>query len=126
MDTKMRILVVEDEPDVMKILKARLVYNKFDVIEAVTGEEALTKAKNEKPNLIVLDVNIPPPNGYNVCRTLKDDTDYKNIPIILLTARTAESDEFWGIEAGADSYMTKPYNANELLEKINELLEMTK
>lgn len=126
MSDNIRILVVEDEPDVMMILKARLEYNKFEVIEAITGEEALSKAKSENPDLIVLDVNIPPPNGFNVCRTLKDDPDYKSIPIILLTARTTESDEFWGIEAGADSYMTKPYNANELIEKIKELLEMIK
>jgi len=65
---------------------------------------------------------MPPPNGFQLCRMLKDDTKYKDIPIILLTAKTSESDQFWGMESGASAYMTKPYSPEDLLGKIRELV----
>lgn len=120
--TKKRILAVDDEPEIINILKLRLEANKYEVITAGNGEEALKKAREERPDLIVLDVMIPPPNGFQVCRTLKDDPEHKKIPIILLTAKASDSDKFWGTESGADAYVTKPYNADDLMEKIKMLV----
>jgi len=118
-----RILIVDDEPEIIKMVSLRLKANGYEVIAGFSGEEALILTKEEKPDLILLDVNMPPPNGYKICRTLKDNPDYKDIPIILLTAKATESDKFWGIESGADEYITKPYNPEELLDKIKKLLD---
>ena len=119
---KKKILIVDDEPDILFMLRSRLEAHGYDIVSASSGDEALEKAKTESPDIILLDVMMPPPNGFQVCRTLKDDPAYKNIPIIMLTAKTTESDQFWGMESGADGYVTKPYNADELLAKIVELL----
>lgn len=117
-----KILVVDDEPDVVSLLKMRLQANQYDVVTGTNGDEGLKAVKEERPDLIILDVMMPPPNGFQVCRMLKDDPEYKQIPIILLTAKAADSDKFWGVESGADAYVTKPYNAEELLNKIKQLL----
>lgn len=118
-----KILVVDDEPEIAEFLKDRLEMNGYDVSMAYDGAEALEKTKEIDPDLIISDVNMPSPNGFQVCRTLKDDAKYKDTPIILLTAKTSESDKFWGVESGADEYITKPYNAEDLLEKVKNLLE---
>ncbi len=118
-----KILVVDDEPQIVALLGSRLKTHGYNVVTAQTGAEALKKVKDEKPDLLVLDVMMPPPNGFQVCRTLKDDPEFKNIPIVLLTAKAAESDQFWGLESGADAYVTKPYNPKELLTQIQALLE---
>lgn len=118
-----RILVVDDESNIVQMLETRLKAKGFEVISAATGEEALSRVKKDHPDLVILDVMMPPPNGFQVCRTLKDDSDLKKIPIILLTAKSTESDKFWGLEAGADAYVTKPYNADDLLTKVRTLLE---
>ncbi|MDD2751850.1 MAG: response regulator [Candidatus Omnitrophica bacterium] len=117
-----KILVVDDEPDIVKLLELRLRANGFEVATAYNGTEALDKVKDVHPDLIILDVLIPAPNGFQVCRKLKDDPKYKEIPVILLTAKTTESDQFWGMESGADKYVTKPYNAEELLQEIKKLI----
>ena len=103
-------------------LRLRLEVAGYEVLEANDGEEALKKAKSEKPDLILLDVMMPPPNGFQVCRELKDDPEYRGIPIVMLTAKTAESDQFWGAESGADAYVTKPYSGANLVEKVNNIL----
>jgi len=118
-----KILIVDDEPNIVMMLERRLKANGYDVIAAYAGEEALKRAKEDGPDLILLDVMMPPPNGFQVCRTLKDDPKYKHIPVVLLTAKVTESDQFWGMESGADAYVTKPYNADELLAKIGALLK---
>ena len=116
-----KILVVDDEPDLVETLTMRLEANDYEVISASNGEDALKKAKSDKPDLVLLDVMMPPPNGYKVCRMLKDDPEHKNLPVILLAAKGSDSDKFWGTESGADAYVTKPYNSQELLEKIRSL-----
>lgn len=118
-----KILIVDDEPDILQLLEMRLRANGFEVVTGSSGEQALQKVKQEGPDLIVMDVLMPPPNGYQTCRQLKDDPKYKNIPVILLTAKTTESDQFWGMESGADKYITKPYNAEDLLAAIKKLLK---
>jgi DNA-binding response OmpR family regulator len=118
-----KILVVDDEPTIVKLIEVRLKANKYDVITGFNGEEALKRVKEDKPDLVILDVMMPPPNGFQVCRTLKDDPNYKHIPVIILTAKNTESDQFWGVESGADTYLTKPYSSEELLEKVHDLLQ---
>ncbi|MFC2149825.1 response regulator transcription factor [Candidatus Auribacterota bacterium] len=118
-----RVLIVEDEPHVLSMLEFRLKQSGYDVLTAGSGTEALKKAREEDPKLIVLDVMMPPPNGYQVCRMLKDDAAKCHIPVILLTARSTESDKFWGMESGADDYVTKPYDVEELINKIKSFLE---
>ena len=121
--TKERILIVDDEPDIVQNLKFILEKRDHKVLTAYNGLEALKKAQNERPDLILLDLMLPKMDGYKVCRLLKFDERYKHIPIIMLTARTQESDKSLGEETGADRYVTKPFDTKELLTIIKELLE---
>ena len=122
MADKKRILIVDDEPDLLMALKIRLTAAGFDVIMGKDGAEGLEKARNEKPDLILLDLMLPKINGYKVCRFLKFDENYKNIPVIMLTARAEEDDKTLGMETGADEYMTKPFDNKELISLINKYL----
>ncbi len=123
---KRRILLVDDEPNIVKIISRRLMAEGFEVSVAMDGIIALEKARAEKPNLILLDVMLPKLSGYDVCRQLKQDMRYKNIPIIMLTALAHESDEEFGLEVGADAYIRKPFKAQQLLQKIEELISSHK
>lgn len=116
-----KILIIDDEPEIVKIISLRLKANGYEIISGSTGEEALRLTRAHSPDLVILDVMMPAPNGYKVCRMIKDNPDTKDIPVILLTAKTSESDKFWGHEAGADEYLMKPYNAEELLLSIKKL-----
>ncbi len=117
-----KILVVDDETEITELLRTRLEHQGYEVVMAHDGVQALSKARTEAPDLILLDVAMPPPNGFQVCRTLKDDKALRHIPVILLTCKSTESDKFWGTESGADAYETKPFNYESLLERIQELL----
>lgn len=117
-----RILIVEDEVDVVEIIKFVLQKNGYQVLEAFDGLEGLEKAKREMPDLIILDIMLPGMSGYKVCRLLKFDERYKKIPILMLTARTQESDKALGKEAGADKYVIKPFEPDELVAIIKEML----
>jgi DNA-binding response OmpR family regulator len=118
------VLVVDDEPQIVKLLQIRLQDSGFDVMMASSGTEAVEAVKSKKPDLVIMDVTMPPPNGFQVCRMIKDDKDLRHIPVILLTCKTTESDKFWGMESGADAYETKPYNFNSLLARIKGLLKI--
>ena len=117
-----RILLVDDEKDLLELVKVRLEANGFDVMTARDGLEALEKARGEKPDLVILDVMLPKLNGYEVCTLLKQDPRYQNIPIVLFTAKTQEEDEKTGVGCGANAYVRKPFQPQELLEKIRSLL----
>jgi len=121
-DTK-RILIVDDEEDIIKVVKMYLEHYDYEVITASNGQEGLDKAKIEKPDLIVLDLMLPKINGYKVCGLLKKDTRYAKIPVILFSAKTQEKDMKLGQEVGADAYLTKPFEPEVLLAKIKELIE---
>ena len=123
MSKKKTIILADDEQDLLDMGKLRLTKEGYDVIVAHDGEEAFENIKKSTPDLIILDINMPPPNSFHLCRMLKDDAKYKRIPIILLTSRAAESDEFWGIESGADAYLTKPYKAEDLIALVKKLSE---
>ena len=119
---KKKILLVDDEKDLVETVSFRLKAFGYEVIPAYDGKEALEKAKKEKPDLIILDLMLPKIDGYKVCRMLKFDEKYKNIPVIMFTARAQESDKELGLQVGADEYITKPFDAKVLLEKIKDLL----
>lgn len=118
-----RILIVDDEPDLIDMLKDRLEAEGYTVIAASDGVEGLEKAKTEKPDLILLDIMMPKMDGYQVCRFLKFDEAFKHIPIILLTARAQPQDKKWGLAVGADDYVSKPFDQADLLKKIKERLK---
>jgi DNA-binding response OmpR family regulator len=119
---KKRILLVDDEKDLVYAVTLQLEANNFEVLLAYDGQEALDKVHREKPDLIILDLMLPKIDGFKVCRMLKFDEKYKHIPIILFSARAQESDKEIGKEVRADSYITKPFDSEELLGKIKELL----
>ena len=118
-----KILIVEDESDILVTLQILLQSEGFDVITATDGMEALNKVKSESPSLIILDLMIPKLDGYKVCRILKFDEQFNKIPIIIITARAQEADKEKSKEVGADYYITKPFEPEELLSKIKEFLK---
>lgn len=121
---KPKILVADDIKQNVKLLRVILTAFEYDVIEAYDGEEALEKAKTEKPDLILLDVMMPKLTGYEVCHKLREDKKTKNIPIIMITALHETDDRIQGIEAGADDFISKPFNKAELLARVKSLLRM--
>lgn len=123
MEQKKRILIVDDEPDNLFFMKDRLEVEGYEVLQAADGEEALGVVQETIPDLILLDIMMPKRNGYQVCRELKNNGRLKVIPIIMLTAKAQESDLFWGKESGCDDYVTKPFDVNQVLEKVRQLLE---
>ena len=119
---KPRILLVDDEQHINKMLGRRLEVSGFDVVIAMDGQEGLTKAQTEHPDIIILDLMMPKLNGYEVCTKLKQDARYQEIPILILSAKTREKDEKMAMGCGADAYLRKPFQAKELLENIQTLL----
>ena len=120
--SKARILVVDDETAIVEMLTMRLEANNYQVISALDGREGLNKARSEKPDLIILDLMLPKLEGYKVCQMLKFDEKYRQIPVILFTARAQELDIKLGEEVGADAYIVKPFEPDILLDKVAELL----
>ena len=117
-----RILVVDDEMYILNILDFSLDSEGFKVVTAANGEEALFKADELKPDLIILDVMMPKIDGFEVCRALKAKKDTNAIPVILLSAKDRDADKKKGQEVGADRYMTKPFSPGKLIETVQELL----
>ncbi|MGA2775033.1 MAG: response regulator [Candidatus Omnitrophota bacterium] len=120
---KKRILLVEDELEMVRAMQIRLEQAGYEVLSTGDGKEALDKAKKESPDLVILDLMLPKMDGYKVCGLLKADARYNRIPVIMATARAQESDEKLGFEVGADAYITKPFQYEILLAKIKELLK---
>jgi DNA-binding response OmpR family regulator len=118
-----KILVVDDEADLVETIRFSLELEGYNVLVASNGEEGLNIARQEKPDLILLDLMLPKLDGYKVCRLLKFDERYKYIPILMLTARTQEKDKILGKETGANEYITKPFEMDELMAKIKSYLK---
>jgi len=116
------ILVADDSSTETLLIKAPLEKQGYKLLTAENGEEALEKAVKERPNLILLDVVMPKMNGFQVCRKLKNIKETKDIKIILITSKSQESDRFWGMKQGADEYITKPFEDDELLKSVAKLL----
>ncbi len=117
-----KILIVEDEKDIIKMLEYNLKKEGFRVIDARDGEDALDLAVREYPNLILLDLMLPGIDGLEVCKSLKKESKTSSIPIIMLTAKSQESDKVVGLELGADDYITKPFSVRELIARIKAVL----
>ena len=117
-----KILVVDDEPNVIKSLTFVLSKEGYDVSSAINGEDAMAKVRQAKPDLVFLDVMMPKKNGYEVCQEVKTDSGLSDIHIIMLTAKGQESDREKGLNAGADEFMTKPFSPIIVIDKVKELL----
>ncbi len=118
-----RILVVDDEPDAIELIRFNLKASGYDVITAEDGEEALLKARKFSPDLILLDVMLPEVDGLEVCKILRRDPGTASLPIIMLTAKASEIDRVLGLEFGADDYVTKPFSPRELMLRVRNLLK---
>ena len=117
-----KILVVDDEVDLVETVRFPLEMEGYDVLVSYNGEDALNQARKENPDLIILDLMLPKLDGYKVCRLLKFDERYKHIPILMLTAKTQEKDKTLGMETGANEYITKPFEMDYLMEKVKAYL----
>lgn len=119
---KMKILVVDDEPEALEIIEFNLKQAGFEVLKAGDGAEALAKARTLMPNLIVLDLMLPEIDGLEVCKMIRRDASTQLIPIVMVTAKAAEIDRVLGLELGADDYVTKPFSPRELVLRIKNIL----
>lgn len=117
------LLLVDDSPEILSLLQAKLQNEPYRIFTASEGETALSIIRTEKPDLVVLDVNLPGQSGLDICRSLRGNKDTQDIPIIMLSARGDEMDRVLGLEFGADDYVTKPFNSKELILRINNLLK---
>ncbi|MFH1815517.1 MAG: response regulator [Pseudomonadota bacterium] len=116
-----RIMVVDDSPTERHVLNAFLTRKGFEVIIAENGEQAIEKAKAEKPDLILMDVVMPGVNGYQATRTITREDSTRDIPVIMCTSKDLPTDRIWGMRQGALDYMVKPVNLEELLDRIQQL-----
>ena len=117
-----KILIIEDETDIVEFVTFNLIRDGFDVISAKTGEEGLKKALTEMPDLILLDIMLPGLNGLDVCRALKNKEQTHHIPIVMLTARNEDVDIITGLEIGATDYVTKPFSPKVLIARLRAIL----
>ncbi len=121
-EMKKTILLIEDYPNAVEVLKTRLENAGYRVLVAFDGSEGLRMAREQRPDLIILDILLPKMNGYKVSRLLKFDAKYRHIPIIMLTSRTRPADYELGKQTGADEYVTKPYNPHHLMALVQKYL----
>jgi two-component system alkaline phosphatase synthesis response regulator PhoP len=114
-----KVLVVDDDPGIVKLVRAYLEQAGFEVAVAYDGKKAMQIARNDRPDLVILDLMLPEMDGWDVCRALRKESD---VPIIMLTARVEESDKLIGLELGADDYVTKPFSPRELVARVRSVL----
>jgi DNA-binding response OmpR family regulator len=125
MEPKRRVLIVDDEPNIVLSLEFLLRQQGYEVSVARDGEEALASASRMRPDLVVLDVMLPGLDGFEVCRRLRERPELTGLKILLLTARGRDVDRVRGLEEGADAYVSKPFSTRELMKTVAELLEGT-
>jgi two-component system, OmpR family, KDP operon response regulator KdpE len=117
--TAATILVVDDEPQIRRVMRATLTAQGYAIVEARDGQEALEKMRSERPDLVILDMNLPVVDGLETCRAIRAGS---NVPVIMLTVRSAEKDKVRALDAGADDYVVKPFGIQELLARIRAAL----
>ena len=120
-----RVLVADDDPDILTVVKINLELDGFEVDTAVDGEDAMAKATSTPPNVIILDIMMPRMDGLTALHRLRSQAGTANIPIILLTARGLPEDRVRGLELGADDYITKPFDITELAARVRAVLRRT-
>lgn len=118
-----KVLVIDDEEYIQHILNFSFGAEGYDVLTASDGEEGINKAKNEKPDIIVMDIMMPKMDGYEACKRIKADPETKDIPVILLTAKGREADRKLGADAGADDYVVKPFSPGRLIERVEGMIK---
>ena len=121
-----KILIVDDEKDIVELLKYNLEKEDFKIISAYNGNDALESIEKGNPDLIILDLMLPEIDGIEICRILKKDNETKDIPIIMLTARATEMDRILGLDLGADDYITKPFSPREVISRVKAVLRRSK
>ncbi len=121
---KLKVLIIDDMPENIEIVEAFLSQEPYDVITGRSGKEALIKVKEEKPDLILLDIMIPDMNGYDICKIIKDDPETQFIQVLMLTGLSELQDKIKGIEAGADDFLIKPINRLELKTRVKSMLRV--
>ena len=119
---KQRILVVDDDRSIVKVVRGYLEQAGFEVLAAYDGESALHMLRSERPDLLVLDLMLPDRDGWEITRIIRGDNSLGQTPIIMLTARVEDTDKIIGLELGADDYITKPFNAREIVARVRSLL----
>ncbi len=117
-----RILVVDDDREIVRLLSAYLEQSNYKVFAAYDGETALHILRRERPDLVILDLMLPDRDGWDVTRIIRGDPTLKNIPIVMLTARVEDQDKIVGLELGADDYVTKPFNPREVMARVRAVL----
>lgn len=117
-----RILICDDDPVILRLLEVNLQLEGYEVLSADNGESAIEVAREDQPDLIVLDIMMPRLDGYETCARLKEDDDTKNIPVVFLSAKAQQSDIDKGKAFGIADYLTKPFDPNELIETVGRLL----
>lgn len=121
-----RILIVDDEKDIVDLIAYNLEKEGFSTTKAYDGESALQSIKKQKPDLIILDLMLPKMNGLDVCRAVRHNPETSDLPIIMLTAKSDEVDKIIGLEVGADDYVTKPFSIKELIARVRSILRRLK
>jgi len=122
MASAQKILVIEDEPDIRKLVQYNLTQEHFNVVEAEDGEQALSLLQREKPNLVILDLMLPGLSGMELCKILRQRSDTSRLPILMLTAKAGETDRIVGLEMGADDYLAKPFSPREMVARVRAIL----
>jgi two-component system phosphate regulon response regulator PhoB len=120
-----KLLIADDEEGIRALVRMTLDTESLEILEAADGDEAVTLARENRPDVILLDVMMPGRSGFDVCRTLKSDPATAAIPVVILTAKAQTADREEGRAAGADDYLTKPFSPVELLHKVDDLLDET-
>ncbi len=123
--TKGTVLVIDDEKDLIELLRYNFEREGFDILEAADGTSGLRMAREQQPDMVILDLMMPGLDGLEVCRELRSDPTTRGLPIIMLTARAAEADRVVGLELGADDYVTKPFSPRELVARVKAVLRRT-
>ena len=120
--TGQKILVVEDEPDIRKLVNYNLAQERFKVLEAEDGEQGLKIVQRDKPDLVILDLMLPGLSGMELCKILRERSETERLPVLMLTAKASEADRIVGLEMGADDYLTKPFSPRELVARVRAIL----
>lgn len=117
-----KILIAEDEPDIRELIAFTLRFGGYEVVTGTNGEEAVQLARQENPDIILLDVRMPRMTGYDACRLIKSDPNLKDVPVIFLSAKGQENEIQTGIESGAEEYLLKPFAPDQLTDRVRTIL----